>query len=420
MSTESVQLKASLVRARHSIANKLQQLHMQRINQDKRNEVKYSPITNSINQLVATNDAILAHNDSQPQIDNQHVDIYDRIDPDELINMDIDNRVNEYLAEEQPEPAYITPADELLHYNSDGDDAETVEMDSILPMQNNRENMLNSSEQARREVNNAKGERHAQRSRTLKQIRSAKLPYASRRKIIMNQTLKKDKTSIPANELEAILSQYPVDTDAIDTSLPESDSEVTTHSKKANKRRHESKTEKKSSSGKKKSIVLSLEDYDKKGNYNGLAPKRRKITAPAKILHRNGKLRNMSSKRKIIISPEDYDEKGNYIGLAPKRRKIAVKSKKLIKKMKLFRDAMTLHQSARIIDKSNSNFSAGKGLEKDFIPYNSNIVYEYYDDPNELCDRLRLLVASKQAGNSNHDQEINSIIEELRESNFIE
>lgn len=419
MSTESVQLKASLVRARHSIANKLQQLHKQRINQDKRNEVKYSPITSSINQLIATNEAILAHNDSQPQIDNHQVDIYDRVDPDELINMDNDNRVNEYLAGEQSEPSYITPADELLHPNSDGDDAETVEMDSILPMQNNRENMLNSNEQLRRDVNNAKRERHAQRSRTLNQIRSAKLPYAPKRKIIMNQTRKKDKTSTPANELETILLQHPVDIDAIDTSLPEHDSEVATHSKKANKRQQESKTAKKSSSGK-KSIVLSIEDYDKKGNYIGLAPKRRKIVAQAKILHRNGKLRDMSSKRKIIISPEDYDEKGNYRGLAPKRRKIAVKSKKLMKKMKLFRDSMTLHRSARIIDKSNSNFSTGKGLEKDFIPYNSNIVYEYYDDPNELCDRLRLLVASKQAGNSNHDQEINSIIEELRESNFIE
>lgn len=62
----------------------------------------------------------------------------------------------------------------------------------------------------------------------------------------------------------------------------------------------------------------------------------------------------------------------------------------------------------------------GRSLETEFIPYNDNIVYEYYDNPNELCDRLRLLIASKHAENSNHAQEINSIIEELRENNIIE
>lgn len=58
-----------------------------------------------------------------------------------------------------------------------------------------------------------------------------------------------------------------------------------------------------------------------------------------------------------------------------------------------------------------------KTLDFDFIPYNKNdrIIYEYFDDPNELCNRLRLLVSSRMAGNTNHTQEINSIVEELRE-----
>lgn len=71
--------------------------------------------------------------------------------------------------------------------------------------------------------------------------------------------------------------------------------------------------------------------------------------------------------------------------------------------------------------------SVGHGLNKNksidinFIPYNKNdhIIYEYFDDPNELCDRLRLLVSSKMAGNTNHMQEVNSIIEELRELKYI-
>ncbi|XP_051168539.1 uncharacterized protein LOC127286222 [Leptopilina boulardi] len=45
--------------------------------------------------------------------------------------------------------------------------------------------------------------------------------------------------------------------------------------------------------------------------------------------------------------------------------------------------------------------------------------YIYWDDPNELVDRLRLLLASQAAGNSSHTNEILSIIEELREANII-
>lgn len=47
------------------------------------------------------------------------------------------------------------------------------------------------------------------------------------------------------------------------------------------------------------------------------------------------------------------------------------------------------------------------------------IDYVHWDDPNELVDRLRLLVASQAAGNSNHTNEINSIIEELIEAEII-
>lgn len=51
--------------------------------------------------------------------------------------------------------------------------------------------------------------------------------------------------------------------------------------------------------------------------------------------------------------------------------------------------------------------------------YKSNTDYVYWDDPNELIDRLRLLIASKNAGNTNHDNEIISIVEELKEAGVI-
>lgn len=50
---------------------------------------------------------------------------------------------------------------------------------------------------------------------------------------------------------------------------------------------------------------------------------------------------------------------------------------------------------------------------------NNNVAYEFYNDPNKLCDRLRLLITSRGTGNSNHAQEIISLISELRESGYI-
>lgn len=48
-----------------------------------------------------------------------------------------------------------------------------------------------------------------------------------------------------------------------------------------------------------------------------------------------------------------------------------------------------------------------------------NNEYVYWDDPNELVDRLRLLYSSSAAGHSSHQNEIISILEELREANII-
>ena len=50
---------------------------------------------------------------------------------------------------------------------------------------------------------------------------------------------------------------------------------------------------------------------------------------------------------------------------------------------------------------------------------NAPIDYVYWDDPNELVERLRLLLASRAAGSNSHVNEINSIIEELREAEII-
>lgn len=62
----------------------------------------------------------------------------------------------------------------------------------------------------------------------------------------------------------------------------------------------------------------------------------------------------------------------------------------------------------------------GKGLETMMVLDESKKVeYVYFDDPNELCERLKLLLSSKEAGHTGHDNEIISIIEELRERGLI-
>lgn len=55
------------------------------------------------------------------------------------------------------------------------------------------------------------------------------------------------------------------------------------------------------------------------------------------------------------------------------------------------------------------------------MDYNKKPVeFIHWDDPNELVNRLKLLVASQLAGSNSHVNEINSIIEELKEANIIE
>lgn len=50
---------------------------------------------------------------------------------------------------------------------------------------------------------------------------------------------------------------------------------------------------------------------------------------------------------------------------------------------------------------------------------NKKIDYVYYDDFNELVERLKLLVSSQMAGHTGHQNEIVSILEELREAKII-
>ncbi|KYN18665.1 hypothetical protein ALC57_09024 [Trachymyrmex cornetzi] len=62
---------------------------------------------------------------------------------------------------------------------------------------------------------------------------------------------------------------------------------------------------------------------------------------------------------------------------------------------------------------------SGKGLPRAMTLNDNAIDYVHWNDPNELVYRLRLLDASHRAENNAHDNEMLSIIEELREAGLI-
>lgn len=72
----------------------------------------------------------------------------------------------------------------------------------------------------------------------------------------------------------------------------------------------------------------------------------------------------------------------------------------------------------KYITDQNKMLTHGQGMTLSVLNKKKS-EWVYWDDPNELVDRLRLLYASQAAGHNNHQNEINSIVEELRESNLI-
>jgi hypothetical protein len=67
---------------------------------------------------------------------------------------------------------------------------------------------------------------------------------------------------------------------------------------------------------------------------------------------------------------------------------------------------------------SPAKSKGGKGLRTLEVT-NKNIEYVPWNNPNKLVDRLRLLISSQLAGNTSHSNEINLIINELREAKII-
>lgn len=69
-----------------------------------------------------------------------------------------------------------------------------------------------------------------------------------------------------------------------------------------------------------------------------------------------------------------------------------------------------------LVEIGETKFGTGLPTLKEYKPYTD---FVFWDDPNELIERLKMLIASRDAGNRNHDNEIISIIEELKEADII-
>lgn len=92
---------------------------------------------------------------------------------------------------------------------------------------------------------------------------------------------------------------------------------------------------------------------------------------------------------------------------------------KFFKPEEAFREEKSHKYEKYILPFINSLTKTGESLPNYKMTNKSKFDYVYWNDPNELVDRLRLLLASQSAGNPSHTNEIISIIEELKEAGII-
>lgn len=92
-----------------------------------------------------------------------------------------------------------------------------------------------------------------------------------------------------------------------------------------------------------------------------------------------------------------------------------IKTNKGQKYLKIIKPLFRLRKETYSTDGS---VSKGDGLTL-MKKFKKDVDFVYWDDPNELVERLKLLLASRDAGNTGVGNEIISIIEELRESGVL-
>lgn len=127
------------------------------------------------------------------------------------------------------------------------------------------------------------------------------------------------------------------------------------------------------------------------------------------LLRRKPDLKLISSKDKLVYKDMLYYTNAHKRDFNPNGQ---IRGDKGIKYREIIKPLFSESLNSNIVTKFGGSLPTLKKYKKD-----ADLVY--WDDPNELVERLKLLVASRDAGNTNHDNEILSIIEELKEADII-
>lgn len=462
-----VEIKASLSRTRKIIAQKFRKLHMKRLSDERKRERKLAPVTDSLKKIISQRDEINRNRNRnrRPNVQNE----MDRIEEMEIDDNDFNNFGQPPRYEAVPPPPYepppppIPPRPRSFH--------------EILPRVPPRRSSpaLAPSPPIPRLPSTIHREPRVADNEQLHNDQMRSFFDDIIQNNSNNSRLNRKRSSIPTADVDIFdANNRKLDSKIRRQELEQLDVDDEEHNSDEGAVGGQPNIQ----NSRKVVEIMTEEDKDMNSDYfydnstNNIDVSRRKRLLTRHALQRkHDKARNLA-----VVSPDDYDDFGLYRGPGVKRSKMEMderfikkamtrlKSQKLIQQLRHETHGLTDHELEQNFDRyteylktaspedfdddgqfigsldrrrllsllvsrinSSSEFSRvrkrelkkGKGIEKSFIPYNQNIVYEYYDNPNELCDRLRLLLASKGAGNTNHDQEVNSIVEELRERGII-
>lgn len=367
MSEKTKKLKSTLVRTRKVIAKKFRQLHDQKDERKRRFNEKYEPITSTLQKLIDSKKNINKSTSEEIPLNRSH-------------------------RQDTSESSIQTDSDDYDNFNDGGDNNEPDFDDDDDEMAfDDYQNYGNEASNKNNENVNDHNQNQADETVPIRQLllENENLPGA----MDLNDTAQTfTMDDVPMGAVTSKRMRNVVD-----------DNVLGNEQKRGKKLNSNKKSQPKVTAVKKKWNELQY-----------LKAVRRMALSKIKPVD----ARASQSMPKVAVSPEDYDEDGYYRGAEkPKRRRIVTSSLRYL--MVQPRTGRKINKKRPIKKVADKQTVAGEGLEREFIPYTENIVYQYWDDPNELCDRLRLLLASKTAGNSNHEQEINSIIQELRDRNII-
>lgn len=131
------------------------------------------------------------------------------------------------------------------------------------------------------------------------------------------------------------------------------------------------------------------------------------LMKPSGITLKGVTFKNTDGLRELILKHKPRTELFDSVDLASYKQLLTLSNKKIKKNNSIKYQTIIKPITA-----------SGSGLLRTTCS-GSQVDYRWWDNPNELVDRLKLLNASTSAGNNSHQNEIIAILEELREARII-